>query len=71
METEESKVIVFDGVCNFCNWAVNFIIKRDKGNFFMFNPSQSGAGQEAALSTPMSNQSGVPQSGMEQLARGN
>ena len=46
METEESKVIIFDGVCNFCNWAVNFIIKRDKKNVFMFTPSQSSAGQE-------------------------
>lgn len=35
------KVIVFDGVCNFCNWVVNFIIKRDKKRIFLFVPSQS------------------------------
>ena len=43
----DNKIIVlFDGVCNFCNWAVNFIIKRDKENIFMFAPSQSRAVQE-------------------------
>ena len=45
-DREGSKVVIFDGICNFCNWAVNFIIRRDKGNIFMFAPSQSKAGQE-------------------------
>ncbi len=44
--SEGTKIIIFDGVCNFCNWAVNFIIKRDKGNIFIFAASQSRAGQE-------------------------
>jgi predicted DCC family thiol-disulfide oxidoreductase YuxK len=26
---EEQKIILFDGVCNFCNYWVNFAIKRD------------------------------------------
>ena len=39
------KIVVFDGVCNFCNWAVNFIIKRDKKNIFKFAPSQSKTGK--------------------------
>ncbi|SET64737.1 thiol-disulfide oxidoreductase DCC family protein [Thalassotalea agarivorans] len=34
-------IIVFDGVCNFCNAAVNFIIKRDHSNKFLFAPMQS------------------------------
>lgn len=34
-------VIVFDGVCNFCNGAVNFIIKRDHNDRFVFVPMQS------------------------------
>ena len=34
-------VIIFDGVCNFCNGAVNFIIKRDHSNKFVFAPMQS------------------------------
>ena len=39
-------VIIFDGVCNFCNGAVNFIIKRDKNNSFVFAPMQSPTAQE-------------------------
>lgn len=38
---ENHPVILFDGVCNFCNGVVNFIIKRDRGNVFKFAPLQS------------------------------
>lgn len=34
-------VILFDGVCNFCNSAVNFVIKRDKKGIIKFAPLQS------------------------------
>jgi len=34
-------IVVFDGVCNFCNGAVNFIIKRDPQGVFVFTPMQS------------------------------
>jgi len=34
-------VILFDGVCNFCNSSVNFIIKRDPKKKFRFSPLQS------------------------------
>ncbi|MEP6583324.1 MAG: thiol-disulfide oxidoreductase DCC family protein [Ginsengibacter sp.] len=34
-------VILFDGVCNLCNSAVAFVIKRDKKNLFQFAPLQS------------------------------
>lgn len=37
-------IIVFDGVCIFCNWAVLFIIKRDPAGFFTFTPMQSELG---------------------------
>jgi len=33
-------IIVFDGVCNFCNGAINFIIKRDPQAIFVFTPMQ-------------------------------
>ncbi|MCZ2130220.1 MAG: DUF393 domain-containing protein, partial [Bacteroidia bacterium] len=34
----QSNIIVFfDGVCNLCNRAVQFIIKRDKKNIFLFS----------------------------------
>ena len=35
------KIILFDGVCNFCNFWVNFIIDRDKRDVFRFAPLQS------------------------------
>ena len=37
----QQNIIIFDGVCNFCNKAVNFIIKRDPTSKFLFAPSQS------------------------------
>jgi predicted DCC family thiol-disulfide oxidoreductase YuxK len=39
-------VILFDGVCNFCNGTINFIIKRDKKRVFRYAPLQSEAGQQ-------------------------
>ncbi len=39
-------VILFDGVCNLCNAAVNFIIDRDPEAVFRFAPLQSDVGQE-------------------------
>lgn len=39
-------IILFDGVCNFCNSTVNFIIKQDKKNVFRFAALQSEAGQK-------------------------
>ena len=43
MSTEP--VILFDGVCNFCNGAVNFTIKRDKNKIIKFAPLQSEIGK--------------------------
>ena len=42
----EQPVILFDGVCNFCNRAVNFTIKRDKKRTIRFSPLQSATGQQ-------------------------
>lgn len=41
-------IVLFDGVCNFCNSAVNFIIERDKKGVFKFAPLQSEVGRELA-----------------------
>lgn len=41
-----SSIVLFDGVCNFCNGSVNFIIRQDKAGRFKFAPLQSEAGQE-------------------------
>jgi len=38
-------VILFDGVCNFCNGMVNFVIKRDKNAALKFSTLQSEIGQ--------------------------
>ena len=42
----EHPVILFDGVCNFCNSSVNFVLKQDKKGIFRFAPFQSEAGQK-------------------------
>lgn len=36
-----SAIILFDGVCNFCNSSVNFIIEHDAENYFKFAPLQT------------------------------
>ena len=38
-------IILFDGVCNFCNFWVNFIIYRDKNDTYQFAAMQSDSGQ--------------------------
>ncbi len=40
------KIVLFDGHCNLCNGAVQFIIKRDKKNEFKFSSLQSEYGQK-------------------------
>ncbi len=40
------KIILFDGVCNLCNSAVQFVIKHDKKDVFRFVALQSELGQE-------------------------
>lgn len=40
------KIILFDGVCNLCNGAINYVIKRDKNNVFKFAALQSEIGKE-------------------------
>lgn len=37
----EQPVILFDGICNLCNKAVNFVIKRDKKSVLKFATLQS------------------------------
>lgn len=37
---------MFDGICNFCNGAVNFVLKQDKKGIFKFAALQSQAGQK-------------------------
>ena len=39
-------VVLFDGVCNFCNSNVNYIIQQDRKKIFRFAPLQSEAAQK-------------------------
>jgi predicted DCC family thiol-disulfide oxidoreductase YuxK len=41
----EHPVILFDGVCNFCNGLMNFVIRQDKKRVFRFAALQSEAGK--------------------------
>lgn len=43
---KHKKLILFDGVCNLCNASVQYVIKRDKNNVFMFAALQSTIGQQ-------------------------
>ncbi|MFB3056200.1 MAG: thiol-disulfide oxidoreductase DCC family protein [Ignavibacteriaceae bacterium] len=43
---QHHNIILFDGVCNFCNFWVNFTIDGDKDNIFRFAALQSEAGQK-------------------------
>ena len=40
------KIILFDGVCNLCDAAVQFVIQHDKKDVFRFVALQSELGQE-------------------------
>lgn len=43
---QQHPIILFDGVCNLCNGAVQFIIKRDKRALFKFASLQSETGKK-------------------------
>jgi predicted DCC family thiol-disulfide oxidoreductase YuxK len=40
------KIILFDGICNLCNSAVQFVIQHDKKDVFRFVALQSELGKE-------------------------
>jgi predicted DCC family thiol-disulfide oxidoreductase YuxK len=41
----EDRVVLFDGVCNFCNASVNFLLDHDRDRRLKFCAMQSEAGQ--------------------------
>lgn len=43
---KDKKIILFDGVCNYCNAKINFIIKHDNKDVFRFVALQSDKGKE-------------------------
>jgi predicted DCC family thiol-disulfide oxidoreductase YuxK len=45
MEPSSHPILLFDGVCNLCSGAVQFVIRRDPGARFRFASLQSETGQ--------------------------
>ncbi|MDX1761488.1 MAG: thiol-disulfide oxidoreductase DCC family protein [Christiangramia sp.] len=43
---ENKKIILFDGVCNLCDGAIQFIIKHDKKDVFRYASLQSDLGKQ-------------------------
>jgi len=52
---ENKSIILFDGVCNLCNNSVQFIIKRDKKQCFLYASLQSDAAQSILLQFQLKN----------------
>jgi predicted DCC family thiol-disulfide oxidoreductase YuxK len=52
MRIDSAPVLYFDGVCNLCNSAVQFVIRHDKRKLFRFASLQSAAGQLASATLP-------------------
>ncbi|HNY55809.1 MAG TPA: thiol-disulfide oxidoreductase DCC family protein [Chitinophagales bacterium] len=51
---DSDKIVLFDGVCNFCATSVQFIIRHDKTNSLKFASLQSVLGQELLTKYNMS-----------------
>ena len=49
VNNKENSILLFDGVCNLCNSAVQFVIKRDKKKKFLYTSLQSKTGQKLLL----------------------
>ncbi|HJQ13190.1 MAG TPA: DCC1-like thiol-disulfide oxidoreductase family protein [Anaerolineales bacterium] len=45
-ETQQKKIILFDGVCNLCNGSVIFVLQWERETVFQFASLQSDAGQK-------------------------
>ncbi|NOU95005.1 DUF393 domain-containing protein [Paenibacillus sp. LMG 31456] len=44
-DTNSYSIVLFDGVCRFCNGWVQFLIRQDKADAFRFSPIQSDYAQ--------------------------
>ncbi len=48
-ENDQKPIVFFDGICNLCNGAVQFLLKRDKTEQFLFASLQSDAAKYILL----------------------
>lgn len=53
---KNKQIILFDGVCNLCNSAIQFIIKNDENDVFRFVNLQSELGQKIVKHIGIDNQ---------------
>jgi len=51
-------VVLFDGVCNFCDASVNFVIEHDAAGYFKFAPLQSDVGRKLSAEHGLSSKVG-------------
>ena len=65
----EHPVVLFDGVCNVCNRAVNFIIDRDPEGTFRFASLQSEAGRTIVQGFGRTIPEGIPRPSSSSIAR--
>jgi predicted DCC family thiol-disulfide oxidoreductase YuxK len=49
MDYHNKQILYFDGVCNLCETAVQFVIKRNKQENILFASLQSSAGQKMLI----------------------
>ncbi len=49
IKKDQKTIILFEGICNLCNGAVQFILKRDKNEKFLFASLQSDASKNILL----------------------
>jgi predicted DCC family thiol-disulfide oxidoreductase YuxK len=46
MTLDKEKIVLFDGVCNYCNSMINYAIRNDKKGVLKFATLQSEAGKQ-------------------------
>lgn len=46
VDLDKASVIFFDGVCNLCNWIVDFLIRRDKKRVLRYAPLQGTSAKQ-------------------------
>jgi predicted DCC family thiol-disulfide oxidoreductase YuxK len=51
----EKPQIIFDGVCNLCNWAVDFVLRKDCRETFTFTAHQSDRGKKLLADLGLNN----------------
>jgi len=53
-ESDNHPILLFDGVCNLCNGAIQFVIPRDPGGTLRFAPLQSDLGETVRAAAGLS-----------------